>query len=492
LEDINPLVKQRSEKYESLKSELGVAHFPNTYRKDTDISDFIESYQTKTPEELLEIKAVHHMAGRIMAVRSFGKASFIHFQDGTGQLQAFFEKAMLGDKDYALFRKLDIGDIIGLWGTPIKTRTGELSVYVQGFELLTKSFHPLPEKWHGLKDVETRYRQRYVDLIVSPEVRQTFLIRTRIISAIRAYMDAHGFVEVETPMMQTIAGGATAKPFLTHHNALDMDLYMRIAPELYLKRLLVGGFERVYEINRNFRNEGISTRHNPEFTMMEFYMAYADYNDLMRFTEDMISGVARQVLGKEVITYQEAEIDLSPPWKCYTLKEAAVNIGGVPSEAMEDRETALSYCKGRGIEIVGDEPLGELQLALFEQTTEDKLIDPTFITSYPTEVSPLSRKSNENPSVVDRFELYIAGREIANAFSELNDPFDQRERFVEQIKKKEGPSEIDEDYIRALEYGMPPAAGEGIGIDRLVMLLTNSPSIRDVILFPLLRKGEVS
>lgn len=475
-----------------MKSEMGVAHFPNSYRKDTNISDFIEVYQAKTSEDLLEIKTIHHMAGRIMAVRSFGKASFIHFQDGTGQLQAFLEKATLGEKAYGLFKKLDIGDIIGLWGTPIKTRTGELSVYVQGFELLTKSFHPLPEKWHGLKDVDTRYRQRYVDLIVSPEVRQTFLMRTRIISAIRAYMDIHGFIEVETPMMQTIAGGATAKPFFTHHNALDMDLYMRIAPELYLKRLLVGGFERVYEINRNFRNEGISTRHNPEFTMMEFYLAYADYTDLMRFTEDMISDVSREVLGKEVVTYQGTEIDLSPPWKRYTLKEATISIGGVPSKAMEDREAAISFCKERGIEIVGNESLGELQLVLFEQTTEEKLIDPTFITSYPTEVSPLSRKNNENPSVVDRFELYIAGREIANAFSELNDPFDQLERFIEQVKKKEGPSEIDKDYIRALEYGMPPAAGEGIGIDRLVMLLTDSPSIRDVILFPLLRKGEVS
>lgn len=492
MEDINPLVKQRIDKYESLKSEMGIAHFPNTYRKDTDIPEFIQAYQSKGPEELLEVKTVHHMAGRIMAVRSFGKASFIHFQDGKGQLQAFFEKARLGDQPYALFKKLDIGDIIGLWGSPIKTRTGELSVYVQGFELITKSFHPLPEKWHGLKDVDTRYRQRYVDLIVSPEVRHTFLVRTRIISAIRAYMDAHGFIEVETPMMQPIPGGATAKPFLTHHNALDMDLYMRIAPELYLKRLLVGGFERVYEINRNFRNEGISTKHNPEFTMMEFYQTYADYTDLMRFTENMISTVAKEVIGREIITYQGTEIDLSPPWKRYTLREATLNIGGVPGDAMEDRDKAVSFCREHGIEIAGNESLGELQLILFEQTTEDKLVGPVFITSYPTEVSPLSRKNSENPSVVDRFELYIACREIANAFSELNDPFDQRERFIEQIKKKEGPSEMDEDYIRALEYGMPPAAGEGIGIDRLVMLLTDSPSIRDVILFPLLRKGEVS
>jgi lysyl-tRNA synthetase class 2 len=492
LEDINRLVRQRIDKYDTMKRDMGVDHFPNTYRKDTDVSDFIGSYLKKEAGDLLKVSSIHRMAGRIMAMRTFGKASFIHFQDATGSLQAFFEKAKLGEEAYALFKKLDIGDIIGLWGTPIKTRTGELSVYVQGFELLTKSFQPLPEKWHGLKDVEIRYRQRYVDLIVSPEARQTFITRTRIISAIRSYMDSHGFMEVETPMMQSIAGGAMAKPFLTHHNALDMDLYLRIAPELYLKRLLVGGFERVYEINRNFRNEGLSTRHNPEFTMMEFYQAYADYTDLMRFTEDMISAVARQILGKEVLTYQGMEIDLRAPWKRYTVKEAAIEVGGVPCEVFEDRARALAFCRERGMNLEGGESLGELKLALFEETTEEKLIQPTFITSYPTEVSPLSRKNTENPALVDRFELYIAGRELANAFSELNDPFDQRERFMEQLKKKEGPSEMDEDYIRALEYGMPPAAGEGIGIDRLVMILTDSPSIRDVILFPLLRKGEVS
>jgi len=492
VEDVNRLIRQRIEKFELLKQESGVAHFPNTYRKDTDISAFIQAYGEKDAEELKTITTLHRLAGRIMAVRKFGKASFIHFQDSTGKLQAFFEAALLGTDAYELFKKLDIGDIIGLWGTPVKTRTGELSVYVQGFELLTKSFRPLPEKWHGLKDVEIRYRQRYVDLVVSPEVKQTFLTRTRIITAMRHYMDSHSFVEVETPMMQSIPGGATAKPFSTHHNALDMDLYLRIAPELYLKRLIVGGFERVYEVNRNFRNEGIDTRHNPEFTMMEFYMAYADYVDLMAFTENMVASVAQEVLGKTAVTYQGIPLDFAPPWQRYTLKDATRQIGGVPAEVLEDVDKARAFCKSREIGIEGNELLGDLQLAIFEATTEDKLMDPVFITTYPAEVSPLSRRNNDDPNVVDRFELYIAGREIANAFSELNDPFDQRERFVEQVRKKEGPSEVDEDYLRALEYGMPPTAGEGIGIDRLVMLFTDSPSIRDVILFPLLRKGDAS
>ena len=399
---------------------------------------------------------------------------------------------MLGTDAYDLFKKLDIGDIIGLWGTPVKTRTGELSVYVQGFELLTKSFRPLPEKWHGLKDVETRYRQRYVDLVVSRRSgRHSSPDQDR--NGHRQYMDSHSFLEVETPMMQSIPGGATAKPFSTHHNALDMDLYLRIAPELYLKRLIVGGFERVYEINRNFRNEGIDTRHNPEFTMMEFYMAYADYVDLMAFTENMVANIAQEVLGKTAVTYQGIPLDFAPPWQRYTLKDATREIGGVPAEVLEDADKARAFCKSREIEIEGNELLGDLQLAIFEATTEDKLMGPVFITTYPCRgVAPVPRRNNDDPTVVDRFELYIAGREIANAFSELNDPFDQRERFVEQVRKKEGPSEVDEDYLRALEYGMPPTAGEGIGIDRLVMLLTDSPSIRDVILFPLLRKGDAS
>jgi lysyl-tRNA synthetase class 2 len=490
LEDIGRLTRQRIEKFDALKKEYGVAHFPNTYKKDTDVCDFIKEYSPLDAEKLHSIDKIHKMAGRIMAVRIFGKAAFIHFQDGSGKLQAFFEKAKLGEKAYELFKKLDVGDIIGLWGTPIKTKTGELSVYTQGFELLTKNFQPLPEKWHGLTDVETRYRQRYADLIMSSEVKEVFLKRTKIIKALRSYMDNLGFIEVETPMMQSIPGGATAKPFKTHHNALNMDLYMRIAPELYLKRLVVGGFERVYEINRNFRNEGISTRHNPEFTMMEFYMAYADYKDLMKLTEEMISTIAMDVLGTAKVVYQGTEIDFSPPWQSFTMKEVITAVGKVGADIIEDHSKAMAFCREKGFPVTGSEGLGELQTIIFEETCEDKLTGPVFITSYPTEVSPLSRRNTEDPSIVDRFELYIAGREIANAFSELNDPFDQKERFEKQLADKEGPGELDEDYIRALEYGMPPAAGEGIGIDRLVMLLTDSPSIRDVILFPLLRKGE--
>ncbi|MEA2102948.1 MAG: lysine--tRNA ligase [Thermodesulfobacteriota bacterium] len=492
MDDTNRLIKQRMAKFDMLKEEMGVEHFPNTYKKDTPVQGFVERYGTKEQEELKEITEIAHLAGRIVAIRKFGKASFMHFQDTSGRLQGFFEKSRLGDAAYALFKKLDIGDIIGLWGTPARTRTGELSVYVQGFELLSKSFRPLPEKWHGLKDVETRYRQRYVDLTISPGVKETFVTRTRVVSFLRKYMDEQGFLEVETPMMQTIAGGATAQPFETYHNALDMDLFMRVAPELYLKRLLVGGFERVYEINRNFRNEGISTRHNPEFTMMEFYMAYADYTDLMDFTEDMISKAALHVLGTTSITYQGQELELAAPWQRYTMKAATIEIGEVPGEVLEDRGKAFAYARGLGIDLQGEESLGELQSMIFEETTEQSLVGPVFITAYPIEISPLSRKNNEDPSLVDRFELFIAGREIANAFSELNDPVDQKGRFIAQMDQKDSPSQIDEDYIRALEYGMPPAAGQGIGIDRLIMLLTDSPSIKDVILFPLLRKGELS
>ena len=490
MDETNRLRLQRIEKFEELKT-LGVKHYPNSYRKDTHVSRFEELYGAQEAEDLKPIETVHHLAGRILTVRVFGKAAFLHFQDASGRLQAFFEKATLGEEAYALFKKLDMGDIIGLWGTPFKTKTGELSLHVKGFELLSKSFRPLPEKWHGLKDTDTRYRQRYVDLIVNPEVRETFLKRARIITAVRNFMEAREFVEVETPMMHSLAGGATARPFITHHNTLDMELYLRIAPELYLKRLIVGGFERVFEINRNFRNEGIDTSHNPEFTMMEFYMAYADYRDLMNLTEEMIAHVAQEVCGTTSITYQGVEIDLGSPWARYTMKEAAIKLGGVAPEVMEDRELAYNFCKDKlGAEFASSISLGELQAFIFEETAEAKLIQPTFITAYPIEVSPLSRRNDENPAITDRFEFYIAGRELGNAFSELNDPLDQKERFLKQMEANEDQHEIDDDYVRALEFGMPPTAGEGIGIDRLVMLLTDSGSIRDVVFFPQLRKGD--
>ncbi len=469
--------------------ELGVEHFPNSFRKDTHIATFQELYSAKENDELQSIETSHKMAGRVMAKRRFGKAAFIHFQDTSGKMQAFIEKAKVGDEAYEIFKKMDVGDIIGMSGKPMKTKTGELSIYIESFEVLTKSFQPLPEKWHGLKDVDTRYRQRYVDLIVSPEVKETFMVRARVLNSIRKYMQEREFVEVETPMMHPIPGGATAKPFITHHNSLHTDLYLRIAPELYLKKLIVGGFERVFEINRSFRNEGIDTTHNPEFTMMEFYMAYADFGDLMDLTEDLISKVAQEALGTMQITYQGEEIDLTPPWPRYTIPEAAVKLGGIDPAILEDREKALAYCKENlHLEVKGNEALGELVTTIFEETTEEKLLGPVFITSHPTEVSPLSRRNDDDPSITDRFEFYIARRELGNAFSELNDPFDQKERFLKQLEDNEDQQEIDNDYIRALEYGMPPTAGEGIGIDRLIMLLTDSASIRDVVLFPQLKK----
>ncbi len=381
--------------------------------------------------------------------------------------------------------------LLGLLESPFFTKTGELTLNVTHFELVTKSFRPLPEKFHGLKDVEVRYRQRYVDLIVNPKAREIFRTRTRVLKLIRAYLDERGFMEVETPMMQVIPGGATARPFETYHNALGMKLYLRIAPELYLKRLLVGGFEKVYEINRNFRNEGISTQHNPEFTMLEFYMAYADYNDLFKVTEEMFSYLAEEILGSQKIIYQGNEIDLTPPWNKLGFYESLEKIGGLSKDQYQDIESAKRLVTKLGENVKEYDTLGKLQTKLFDLLVEPKLIQPHFIYHYPTEVSPLSRRNDKDPSITDRFELFIAGREMANAFSELNDPRDQKKRFEEQAKEKaKGEEEahfMDEDYVRALEYGMPPAAGEGIGIDRLVMLLTDSPSIREVILFPLLK-----
>ncbi len=394
---------------------------------------------------------------------------------------------------FACFESFDIGDIIGVTGFPFRTKTGELSLHARGVRLLVKSLLPLPEKFHGLTDVETRYRQRYVDLIVNPDVREIFIKRSRIVNLIRSFMTSRDFLEVETPMMQQIPGGATARPFVTHHNALDMELYLRVAPELYLKRLVVGGFERVFEINRNFRNEGISVRHNPEFTMMEFYQAYATFEDLMDFTEELFSHVAEQVLGSLEFSFQGLDISFKRPWRRMTVREAILEYGDIEPQKLDDRDLALEYARSIGLDHLTDDiGYGKLLMEIFEEVAEHKLIQPTFVTAYPTEVSPLSRKNDHDPNIVDRFELMIAGREIANAFSELNDPVDQKERFLAQVAEKDKGDEeahyMDEDYVRALEYGLPPTAGEGIGIDRLVMLLTDSASIRDVILFPQLRK----
>ncbi len=484
------LLKQRFEKAEKLEKQ-GINLFPNTFRKKHDIIEIKEKYKSLSNEELEKVEEQSVIAGRLMAVRSFGKATFAHIQDGSDRIQIFLQQKELGADKYKFFKKLDIGDIIGVIGKPFLTKTGELTLNVSDFELVTKSLRPLPEKFHGLKDVEARYRQRYVDLIVNPKVREIFRTRTKILKLIRQYLDERGFMEVETPMMQVIPGGATAKPFETYHNALGMKLYLRIAPELYLKRLLVGGFERVYEINRNFRNEGISTQHNPEFTMLEFYMAYADYNDLFKITEDMFSYLAQEILGSQKVNYQGNEIDLTPPWNKLSFYESLEKIGGLSKDQYQDIEKAKNLVRELGENVKEYESLGKIQTKLFDLLVEPKLIQPHFIYHYPTEVSPLSRRNDKDPSITDRFELFITGREMANAFSELNDPRDQKKRFEEQVKEKaKGEEEahfMDQDYVRALEYGMPPAAGEGIGIDRLVMLFTDSPSIREVILFPLLK-----
>jgi lysyl-tRNA synthetase class 2 len=429
------------------------------------------------------------IAGRIVAMRDFGKAAFAHVQDSSGKVQVYFRKDILGEA-YLIVKKLDIGDIVGIRGKLFRTKTEELTLEVDDFRLLTKSLRPLPEKWHGLRDIEIRYRQRYVDLIVNPEVRKTFEMRSAVIKGLRDFFEAKGFIEVETPMMHQIPGGATARPFKTHHNALDTDLYLRIAPELYLKRLLVGGYERVYELNKNFRNEGISTKHNPEFTMLEFYMAYKDYVFLMDFTEELFSHIALKVTGRLGIPYGDATIDLTPPWKRIPMLEA-MKEKGVPEEAVRDRDKALSWARSRKIDIETSASHARILDEIFKEMVEPSLVQPTFIIDYPVELSPLAKRKPGEPWLVERFELFIASREIANAFSELNDPLDQRERFLRQVEEREkGDDEaqfMDEDFVRALEYGMPPAAGEGIGIDRLVMLLSDSPSIRDVILFPQLK-----
>lgn len=489
MEELSELLLQRRRKVDALW-EAGINPYPNDFKPLHTSADVIAAYGDK--EQIDAADDIFVVAGRILARRSFGKAAFIQLQDRKGRIQLYVKKDEIGDEAFEAFESFDIGDIVGAEGYPFRTKTGELSLHSRSIRLLVKSLLPLPEKFHGLTDVETRYRQRYVDLIVNPEVRDLFIKRSRIVNLIRAFMTSRDFLEVETPMMHQIPGGATARPFITHHNALDMQLYLRIAPELYLKRLVVGGMERVFEINRNFRNEGISVRHNPEFTMMEFYQAYATYEDLMEFTEELFCHVAQEVLGTLDFTNQGLEISFQRPWKRLTVREAVLEYGDIEAKQLDDRDLALAYARSIGLDLPADIGHGKLLMEIFEEVAEHKLIQPTFITAYPTEVSPLSRKNDHNPELVDRFELIIAGREIANAFSELNDPVDQKERFLSQVAEKDKGDEeahyMDEDYVRALEYGLPPTAGEGIGIDRLVMLLTDSASIRDVILFPQLRK----
>ena len=489
------LQKKRREKIESLKSD-GIDLYPNDMCVSETTASVSERFGQMAPEELEKVTERITLAGRLMAVRDFGKGAFISIQDRKGRLQAFLRKNQLGERGFSLFKRLDIGDILWIAGRVFKTKTGELTIDVEedGLRLLAKSLHPLPEKWHGLTDVEIRYRQRHLDLIVNPDVRKVFHTRSRIISLIRRFMEERDFLEVETPMMQPKAGGAVARPFTTFHNALGMNFYLRIAPELYLKRLITGGLERVFEINRNFRNEGISTFHNPEFTMMEFYQAYATYEDLMAMTEELFTFVAKNLSGSLRFTYQGNEIDLTPPWRRITVRDAVVEIGGVDETVLDDPGRMAAHARKLGIEVKPSDPPGKVMMAIFDETVEKKLIQPTFVTHYPVDVSPLSRRNAADPSLVDRFELYICGREIANAFSELNDPVDQRQRFEMQLAEREAGDleahEMDEDYIGALECGMPPTAGEGIGIDRLVMLFTDSASIRDVILFPLLRTRD--
>ncbi|MDL2268023.1 lysine--tRNA ligase [Desulfovibrio sp. OttesenSCG-928-G15] len=490
-DELNEVVKNRVVKScEILDS--GSSLYANGFVKTDDAAAVMANNESKLSEALEAEGKEFSLAGRIVSLRSFGKVAFFHLMDATGRIQCYAAKEILGENDYATFRKLDTGDIVGVRGKLFRTKTDELTLECHFLKLLTKSIRPLPEKYHGLKDVETRYRQRYVDLIVTERTRDIFAKRIKIMREFRMFMEQEGFLEVETPMLQPIPGGAAAKPFTTHHNALDMRLYMRIAPELYLKRLLVGGFEKVFEINRNFRNEGISVRHNPEFTMCEFYWAYATYTDLMDLTERLIGHLALSVCGTHVIQYQEYEIDLTPgTWKRLSFFGSLEEIGGHKPDFYWDSEALSRYIRQRGEKVIAGEKLGKLQAKLFDLDVEPKLIQPHFIYHYPTEISPLSRRNEENPDVTDRYELFIAGRELSNAFSELNDPADQRMRFEEQVAERTAGDEeahsMDEDYLRALEYGMPPAAGQGIGIDRLVMLLTNSPSIREVILFPLLK-----
>ncbi|MGD6857688.1 lysine--tRNA ligase [Bacillus infantis] len=483
-------MRVRREKMNSLR-EKGMDPFGKRFERSHQSQDLIDEYGEQEKEAIEEQNVSVTLAGRIMTKRGKGKAGFAHIQDLKGQIQIYVRQDAVGEESYEIFNSADLGDLVGVTGTLFKTKVGELSIKVEAFELLTKSLRPLPEKFHGLKDVEQRYRQRYLDLIMSQESKKTFITRSRIIQSMRRYLDSHGYLEVETPMMHSIAGGASARPFITHHNALDMELYMRIAIELHLKRLIVGGLEKVYEIGRVFRNEGVSTRHNPEFTMIELYEAYADYRDIMSLTENLVAHIAEEVLGTTTVQYGDYEVNLKPEWTRLHMVDAIKEHTGVDFWKQMSKEEAQALAKEHNVEIKETMEYGHIVNEFFEQKVEEKLIQPTFIYGHPVEISPLAKKNEEDPRFTDRFELFIVAREHANAFTELNDPIDQRERFEAQLKEREQGNDeahmMDDDFIEALEYGMPPTGGLGIGIDRLVMLLTNSPSIRDVLLFPLMR-----
>ncbi|HDV4624633.1 TPA: lysine--tRNA ligase [Bacillus anthracis] len=492
-EELNDQLLVRREKLHNLR-EQGIDPFGKRFERTNATNDLLSLYGEFSKEELEEKEISVSIAGRIMTKRGKGKAGFAHIQDLHGQVQIYVRKDAVGDEEYELFKTADLGDLVGIEGKVFKTNVGELSVKATGFTLLTKSLRPLPDKYHGLKDVEQRYRQRYLDLITSMESRETFVTRSKIIREMRRYLDDNGYLEVETPMMHAIAGGASARPFITHHNALDMELYMRIAIELHLKRLIVGGLEKVYEIGRVFRNEGVSTRHNPEFTMIELYEAYADYKDIMKLTENMVAHIAKQVLGTTTIQYGDYEINLEPEWTRLHMVDAIKEHSGADFWNPMSVEEARELAKEHNVEIKDTMEVGHIINEFFEQKVEDKLIQPTFIYGHPVEISPLAKKNDEDPRFTDRFELFIVAREHANAFTELNDPIDQKERFEAQLKEREQGNDeahmMDDDYIEALEYGMPPTGGLGIGIDRLVMLLTNAPSTRDVLLFPAMRHKQ--
>lgn len=491
--ELNELLVIRRNKLDELRG-LGVDPFGSKYVRTHSTKEILTAYQDKTKEEL---DAEHHevsIAGRIMQKRGMGKASFAHLQDITGKIQIYVREDALDANKYQAFDLLDLGDMVGVQGVVFKTKTGETSIKVKWLEVLTKSLLPLPDKFHGLSDVELRYRQRYVDLIMNQDVQQTFILRSRIIQSMRRYLDSLGYLEVETPTLHSVAGGASARPFNTHHNALDMQLHMRIAIELHLKRLIVGGLEKVYEIGRVYRNEGISTRHNPEFTMIELYEAYADYKDIMKLTEELIAHIAQEVLGSTTVPYGDHEVNLAVGWRRVSMVDAIKEVKGVDFSVHMSNEEAHRLAKEHHVQVEPHMTFGHIVNQFFETFVEETLIQPTFIYGHPLEISPLAKKNPEDPRFTDRFELFIVAREHANAFTELNDPIDQRERFEAQLREKEQGNdeahEMDEDFIRALEYGMPPTGGLGIGIDRLVMLLTNAPSIRDVLLFPLMRERQ--